>query len=282
MKSDQALLQGVRINQTKLCCKEYVHLRDAVVDDGDTANVGRLRILPSTPYTLLQLRCICACSLLRASRSLRYIHMQSPVDRHDITARVYRKKMMSLMDIMVKHDVYGSVRCWMYSVDWQKRGLPHAHILIWLYDMITSNECYDLICYEIPYAEVVKDLHEVLMVNMMHEPYDKLNSTSLCMISGKCTKRCCRALVCNTLAGNDENPSYGRRSAEDGGRLATRQMRNGDTEVDNRWLDPYSPLLSKTYKSHINVEYCNSVKSNKYICKYVNLGSDMAIFGLLP
>lgn len=45
----------------------------------------------------------------------------------------------------------------------------------------------------------------------------------------------------------------------------------------HRWVVPYSPLLSKTFK-HINVESCSSVKSLKYICKYVNKESDMAVF----
>ena len=34
------------------------------------------------------------------------------------------------------------------------------------------------------------------------------------------------------------------------------------------------------FDAHINVEYCNAVKSIHYICKYVHKGSDQNIFGL--
>lgn len=43
---------------------------------------------------------------------------------------------------------------------------------------------------------------------------------------------------------------------------------------------PYNPILSRTFVAHINDEYFSSVYSIKYICKYVNKGSDQASFDL--
>ena len=51
-------------------------------------------------------------------------------------------------------------------------------------------------------------------------------------------------------------------------------------DIDTRWVVPYSPLLCKTFKAHINVELCSSVKSIKYIYKYIHKGSDKAIFAV--
>lgn len=51
-------------------------------------------------------------------------------------------------------------------------------------------------------------------------------------------------------------------------------------DIDNSWVVPFNPVLLRTFNAHINIEYCNSVKSIKYICKYVNKGSDHASFTL--
>jgi hypothetical protein len=44
---------------------------------------------------------------------------------------------------------------------------------------------------------------------------------------------------------------------------------------------PYNPLLLVLFKAHINVEVCNSIKSIKYVCKYINKGTDQLAFSLL-
>ena len=46
----------------------------------------------------------------------------------------------------------------MYSIEWQKRGLPHAHILIWLVKRIQPDQIDYIICAEIPDPETDPDL----------------------------------------------------------------------------------------------------------------------------
>ncbi|XP_060882070.1 uncharacterized protein LOC132953728 [Metopolophium dirhodum] len=205
---------------------------------------------------------------------------QTPTYRHDITERVFRQKLKALMDMIIKLRVFGEVRCWMYSIEWQKRGLPHAHILIWLVRKITPDQIDSIISAEIPDEITDPELFEVVKKNMIHGPCGALNLNSPCMIDGKCSKRYPKALTSDTITGDDGYPLYRRRSTENNGHTVTIRIQNQNIEVDNRWVVPYSPLLSKIFKAHINVEYCNSVKSIKYICKYVNKGSDMAVFGV--
>jgi hypothetical protein len=75
-----------------------------------------------------------------------------------------------------------------------------------------------------------------------------------------------------------------RKAPDKGGFKAKIKVKVGNSyrevEIDSRWAVAYCPLLSRIFQAHINVEYCNSVKSIKYICKYVNKGSDQPVFGL--
>lgn len=133
---------------------------------------------------------------------------QSQTDRHDITARVFKQKLKSLMDLIVKSNFFGSVRCWMYSIEWQKRGLPHADILIWCVDKIQPNEIDNIISAEIPDQKIDRELFEIITKNMIHGPCGAFNMHSPCMINGKCAKRYPRQLIPETITGNDGYPQY--------------------------------------------------------------------------
>ena len=60
------------------------------------------------------------------------------------------------------------ILCWM--AEWQKRGLPHAHILIWLVDKVRPEEIDKIISAEIPDPNVHKNCLTLLLLiwSMVH------------------------------------------------------------------------------------------------------------------
>ena len=55
-----------------------------------------------------------------------------------------------------------------------------------------------------------------------------------------------------------------------------RTVTKGRFELDNRWVVPYNPYLCHKYNAHIHVEVCATIKSVKYIYKYIYKGHDRA------
>jgi Helitron helicase-like domain at N-terminus len=55
---------------------------------------------------------------------------QVPQDRPDIVARVFKLKLNALLDDLYKSNVLGHTVAHAHVIEFQKRRLPHAHILI--------------------------------------------------------------------------------------------------------------------------------------------------------
>jgi len=271
------------------------------MSDGNVENIGKMVILPATytgsprhmheyaqdamtyvrKYGRPDLFITFRCNPKWTEITDLLLSGQTPSHRHDLTARVFKQKLICLMDLVTKSNIYGETCCWMYSIEWQKRGLPHAHILIWLRVKIAPNQIDSIISAELPDPQQDPILFEVISKNMIHGPCGPINPNAPCMKKGKCSKKYPRELLQETQTGGDGYPQYRRLKPCNGGHTTILKVNNLNVEIDNRWVVPYTPLLSKAFKTHINVEFCNLVKSIKYICKYVNKGSDMAVFGLL-
>mmetsp|Transcript_28523 Transcript_28523/g.45741 ORF Transcript_28523/g.45741 Transcript_28523/m.45741 type:complete len:259 (-) Transcript_28523:103-879(-) len=55
---------------------------------------------------------------------------QIPADRPDIVARVFKLKLEEFLDDIGKGEIFGELAARMHVVEFQKRGLPHVHILL--------------------------------------------------------------------------------------------------------------------------------------------------------
>ena len=216
---------------------------------------------------------------------------QNPEDRPDVTTAVFKLKYDALMADLVKAGILGKVKGHLAMVEFQKRGLPHAHILL----IVAREDCLNtpdkvdsVICAELPpdpeQAEEGSDkdqmrlLQEIVATNMIHGPCGAANPRSPCMEDGKCTKGYPKAHRKEThIDPVSGAATYRRRAPEDGGRTITIKRGHMEFQVDNRWVVPYSPYILLRYGCHVNVEKATSSGSAKYLYKYVTKGPDRAM-----
>ena len=91
----------------------------------------------------------------------------------DIVARVFYLKLKSMMDVIVKKKLFGEVLAYVFRIEWQARGMPHAHILIILKNKILSPRHIDAVVWaEIPCPTKYPVLHNIVMKRMIHTPCD--------------------------------------------------------------------------------------------------------------
>ena len=154
--------------------------------------------------------------------------------------RVFRLKVQKLLEMLKSEMVFGKPQVWLYSIEWQKRGLPHCHLLLWLSadHRIIPDKIYDIICAEIPDPSVDPELHQIVMSNMVHGPCGCINPNSPCMQDGWCSKKYPKHYMAETQLGTNSYPLYRRSSPDSGGQVSTISMRIGGSrfnqEIDNR------------------------------------------------
>ena len=158
----------------------------------------------------------------------------------------------------------------LHTVEFQKRGLPHAHIIIWT-SADTSNPTPAMIdkhiSAEIPDPKLDPLGYVLVAEHMIHGPCGKQNPKCPCMKNNKCSKHFPKTYQDDTSVTSTGFATYKRGQA-------TLFVIKGGCHMDNRWVVPYNMLLLKKYQAHINVEWCNKTTFIKYLFKYVTKGAD--------
>ena len=125
-----------------------------------------------------------------------------------------------------------------YVVEFQKQGLPHAHILTIFEDEFKLNNTDDfdqIISAEIPNPELHPQLYATVSRTMTHEPCGILNLDAPFMIKDGCHKKCSKKFPKNFTEENEDGyPVYKR--TENG-----RKMSNAKTKLLNSLIDGLYP-----------------------------------------
>jgi hypothetical protein len=103
---------------------------------------------------------------------------QTAQDRLDLVTRVFRAKFEVLKNKLMKNDILGKVRAYVYVVQFQKRGLPHAHFLLIMKRKykLTCPEQYDLlISAELSNKKKFPKLYKMVTKHMINGPCGVLN-----------------------------------------------------------------------------------------------------------
>ena len=128
----------------------YNGVADAIHVGDSSTNIGRRVILPSSfvgsPRQMYQLyqdamaivsyfgkpdlfiTFTCNPKWQEITREL--LPYQTASDRPDLTSRVFHMKLQELLKDLCERHYLGKVAAFIYVIEFQKRGLPHVHILL--------------------------------------------------------------------------------------------------------------------------------------------------------
>ncbi|XP_074299273.1 uncharacterized protein LOC141630336 [Silene latifolia] len=252
-------LNFIRFNQDRLRVDNYKNLSNAVGrGDVEPSSAGTRFIVPSSfpggdnwkKANFLDTMTICKWFGYPDFSSL------SPLDE-------------LIRDLKDRH-IFGRARGVVYTIEFQKCGLPHAHIVLFLHreDKFSTAAYVDkIISAEIPDLTTDPVLHSVVCEYMIHGPCGKAKPSCPCMVGGRCSKYYPKSCTERTTVDGDGYPIYKR------SKKGVTVIKD-DVPLGNDFVIPYNSQLLLKYRAHINVEWCNQSRSIKYLFKYINKGSD--------
>ena len=256
----KVLLQQLRfceLNQDKLRAACYQEIIDAEKQGLNTNNIGKRIILPSTipgsdrymselflDFMAIVRECEVPTAFITMTCNKQWKEIkrellpgQIPEDRPDIINRVFQEKLKRLIKDLTENNVFGKTIANIYVIEFQKRGLPHAHILIFLSredKPKTPEEVDRMVTAEIPNPKINPILYQLVKEKMIHKPcsgpcYDPSENHPCLNKNGLCDKRFPFAYQKYTILPDNKYAQVKRTPPEQGGFVFDWKKRNGKT-----------------------------------------------------
>ncbi|GJZ46101.1 DNA helicase [Tanacetum coccineum] len=195
-------------------------------------------------------------------------------DRADVVDRVFEMKIHNFVNYLRDAKPFGKVVAVLYTVEFQKRGLPHCHTLLWIDESVRVRRDEDIDNYvsaELPFQDIDPEGYRVVSELMMHDPCGLANPSAVCMQnSSRCKKDFHKEYCHETFVDKSGFVHYKRRDTRI---TMTRQ----NVSLENRYAVPYNRKLLLAFYAHINVEYCGWTMLIKYLFKYISKGTDRVV-----
>ncbi|MGN6629793.1 MAG: AAA family ATPase, partial [Candidatus Nitrosocosmicus sp.] len=286
-------LEYIRTHQTEICRSNYTNVEDFLKNLAakKSAEIKKKIILPSTftggPRNMHEHFMNAMSIVSETGKPDLFITFtcnpkdpdilkclkenQTPSDRPEIISRVFKLKKEHLLYLIIEKKIFGTVIGNVWTIEYQKRGLPHLHLLVTLapaHKKKTVEEINKIICAELPNEKEEPELYKIVSNCMMHGPCSE-KAPCWDKVKQKCSKRFPKAFSDTTVLNDDGYPQYMRRND---GKFVEK---HGKT-LSNQFVVPYNPYLSKTFGAHINVERVAEISAVKYIYDYIYKGYDAA------
>lgn len=160
----------------------------------------------------------------------------------------------------------------LYTIEFQKRGLPHCHTLLWVKPsntILTAEDVDKYISAELSDPAVDPYGYKVVSEMMIHGPCGLAKISATCMQDRLCTKNFPKKYNDKTFD-KDGYVHYQRRNTC----IYTTKR---TVKLDNSYIVPYNRFLCLIFHAHINVEYCGWTMLIKYLFKYISKGTDRVV-----
>ena len=309
VKLEGEKLSYLRQNQPKLRASEFTVLAEKLgdgqndFDEVEAVRHGRLVVLPSTHvgsdrYLRQKRQDIIALAVehghpdifLTFTCNPQWVEIQQecertnskPADRPDLCNRVFAMKLKEALRYIKDEKIFGNVIGYVQVIEFQKRGLVHAHVVLFLDGeskkrLADPAEVDKIIKAEIP-GNDDEELRKRVIHHMIHGPCNT-GTDERCLSNGTCKRHFPKEFSNETPARENEfYVTYRRRSPAEGGETFKTTVKNQEIEVENQLVVPYNPKLLCMFDAHINVEMVLSMRGSiKYLFKNICKGPDRCV-----